>query len=71
MATSKFSLLQRTVNTLVDLHGGIRPASRKLDIHAPTLTRIRQGEVTDPEDETLRKLGLERIEGVELHRRRK
>lgn len=71
MATSKYSLLQRTVITLIDFYGGVREAGRKLDIHAPTLTRIRQGEVTEPEAKVLGKLGLERIPNLEIHRRRK
>lgn len=70
MATSKLSLLQRTVNKLVDLYG-LRGAARKTGLAASTFTRIRNGTIKAPDAKTLAKLGLEMSVGIESHQRRK
>ncbi len=68
MTIKKSTLLQRTVNTVVDIYG-LRAAARKLLVAASTLTRIRNGEIKSPDDITLSKLGLERIPRLEIHRK--
>lgn len=68
MSIQKPTLLQRTVNTIADIYG-IRGGAKRVNVAPSTFTRIRNGTIKNPDDETLKKLGLERIPGLEIHRR--
>ena len=71
MKTSKPLLLQRTAKTFIDLYQSVRKAAAKLDMEHTALHRMSKGQILDANDDNLAKLGLERIDGVEIHRRRK
>ena len=71
MKTSKPLLLQRTAKTFIDLYKTVRKAAAKLDIEYTALYRMSKGDIKDASNESLAKLGLERIDSVEIHRKRK
>lgn len=52
--------LQTAVEALIRKHDGLRAAARAIGIDAGYLSRLRTGKRTDPSDEQLFKLGLER-----------
>lgn len=70
MQKPKLTLLQRTATTFIDLYGNVRNAGAKLKISHPYLYRLKTGEQSNPSDEVLDKLGLERIPGLEIHRKK-
>lgn len=64
-------LLQKRVNELIRLHGGIRAAAEATGINHAALIRIRDGDKTDMLEESLALIGLEHIPELEIHRRKK
>lgn len=54
-------VLCRRVRKLIAEHGGVRPAARALGIDPSYLVRLRDGTKDNPSDDTLARLGLERV----------
>ena len=52
--------LAERVKSLETLHGGLRSAARATGIDVGYLKRLRDGDKTNPSDETLDKLGLKK-----------
>lgn len=52
--------LQQHIDELIAKHGGLRAAARATGIDVGYLWRIRVGEKRNPQEKTLKKLGLER-----------
>jgi len=52
--------LAERVKSLETLHGGLRSAARATNIDVGYLKRLRDGDKTNPSDETLDKLGLKK-----------
>lgn len=50
--------LRQRIDQLVEQHGGLRMAARAIQIDASYLSRLRTGQKTNPEADTLRRLGL-------------
>ncbi len=69
MKSNKPLLLQRTAKTFIDLYKSVRKAAKRLDIEHTALYRMSNGDIKDASNESLTKLGLERIENLEIHRR--
>ena len=53
--------LQKRIDALIKEHGGVRKAARAVDIDPSYLQRLQRG-VSAGAPETLRKLGMRRIE---------
>lgn len=53
--------LAERVKSLEALHGGLRSAARSTGIDVSYLKRLRDGDKTNPSDETLDKLGLKKV----------
>jgi hypothetical protein len=53
--------LAERVKSLETLHGGLRSAARATNIDVGYLKRLRDGDKTNPSDETLDKLGLKKV----------
>ena len=51
--------LEGRINQLVDQYGSLRAVSRATGIEAGYLSRLRSGQKLNPEQQTLRRLGLE------------
>lgn len=62
--------LKIRVSELIKLYGGLRAAARALNISAPYLGRLGDGQKNSPSKEVLNKLGLERTEII-LYRNKK
>jgi hypothetical protein len=56
------SELQKHVDKLIKEHGGLRAAGRACAIDPAYLGRIHRGQVETTSDNTLKKLGLRRVE---------
>lgn len=52
--------IQRIIERLVKQHGGLRKAALAVGINAPYLCRLRYGKRSNPSDQVLKKLGMER-----------
>ena len=50
--------LRKRVLDLTEQHGGLRAASRATDIDVAYLKRLRDGEKSNPSNETLERMGL-------------
>lgn len=57
--------LQMHVDKLVKQHGGLRAAARATGVDSGYLWKMRKGRCTNPTAETLKKLGLERVETIQ------
>lgn len=55
------SLLRGRIQELAKQHGSLRAAARVLQIDHGYLSRLQDGEKTEPSDDVLRKLGLRRV----------
>ena len=53
--------LEEAVHSIVDIHGGIRAASRATGVDKAFISRLLNGHKTAPSEETLNKLGLEAV----------
>ena len=51
-------ILTNRIHELIEIHGGLRKASRNVGIDAGYLKRLSDGDKANPSDEVLRKLGL-------------
>lgn len=71
MKSQKPLLLQRTAKTFIDLYNSVRRAGKILGIDYSLLHRMSKGEIKDTSDDNLNRLGLERINNIELHRSKK
>ena len=57
--------LQKRIDELVKEHGTLRAAGEALQVDHTLLWRIQRGKRASASDETLKKLGLQRIETIE------
>lgn len=58
----RLNLLQRTVKTLIDLHGSVRKAGKAVGIEYTYLHKLLSGKAPEPKDDKLAKLGLRKRE---------
>lgn len=56
-----YESLQEAVQIQIKAFGGLRAMSRAVDISPGYLSRMARGDRVDPSEETLSKLGLERL----------
>jgi hypothetical protein len=54
-------MIAQKINELVKRYGSLRAAARVLGYDVSYLTRLRNGEKTNPDKKILKKLGLKRI----------
>lgn len=55
------TVLTKTVEAVIEKHGGVRATAKAIGVDAGYLTRLRDGEKTNPSDIVLRKLGLREV----------
>ena len=53
-------ILRERISSLIQQYGGVRKASRAIQIDSAYLVRLRDGQKTDPSDKTLKRLGLKK-----------
>ena len=61
--------LARRIQELAKQHGSLRAASRVVGIDFAYLSRMQNGQKTEPSDHTLRKLNLKRVVTYEQRRK--
>lgn len=54
-------ILSQAVQELVEQHGGLRKAARAIEVNYAYLSRLWNGEKSNPSVKTLRKMGLRRV----------
>lgn len=62
--------LQKRIDELIKEHGGLRAAARAVDIDPSYLQRLQRGYTTGAREKTLKKLGLQRVDGYAAARGR-
>lgn len=68
--TEEQQVLSDAVDVLVQRHGGLRKAARAIEVNYAYLSRLWNGLKSNPTDEVLRKLNLERKVSFEPRRKK-
>jgi hypothetical protein len=68
LMTAQTVNLGRHIASLIEKHGGLRPAARAVRVNYAYLSRLGSGEKINPTPTVLRKLGLRKVVTYELIR---